>query len=63
MRNINWNPYQALTLLGFALALAGCGKSNWAEKGKQYSGKNSDKPPTEKAVLVEIGRASCRERV
>ena len=54
MRNINWNPYQALTLLGFAAALAGCGKSNWAEKGKQYSGKNSDKPPTEKAVLVEL---------
>ena len=54
MRNINWNPFQALTLLGFALALAGCGKSNWAEKGKQYSGKNSDKPPTEKAVLVEL---------
>ena len=54
MRNINWNPYQALTLLGFAAALAGCGKSNWAEKAKQYSGKNSGKSPTEKAVLVEL---------
>ena len=54
MRNINWNPYQALIPLGFALALAGCGKSNWGEKGKQYPGKNSDKSPTEKAVLVEL---------
>ncbi|SVE22426.1 uncharacterized protein METZ01_LOCUS475280, partial [marine metagenome] len=54
MRNINWNPYQTLTLLGFALALAGCGKSNWAEKAGEYSGKNSDKSPTEKAVLVEL---------
>ena len=56
MRNINWNPYQALTLLGFAAALAGCGKSNWAEKAKQYSGKNSGKSPTEKAVLVELAK-------
>ena len=54
MRNINWNPYQTLTLLGFALALAGCGKSNWAEKAREYSGKNSGKSPTEKAVLVEL---------
>ena len=54
MRNINWNPYQTLTLLGFALALAGCGKSDWAEKARENSGKNSDKSPTEKAVLVEL---------
>ena len=53
MRNINWNPYQ-LTLLGFALAIAGCGKSDWAEKARENSGKNSDKSPTEKAVLVEL---------
>ena len=54
MRNINWNPYQTLTLLGFALALTGCGKSDWAEKARENSGKNSDKSPTEKAVLVEL---------
>jgi membrane fusion protein (multidrug efflux system) len=54
MRTVNSNPYQALILIGFAFTLIGCGKSNWAEKTDRFSGKNPDKPPTEKAVLVEL---------